>query len=270
MRTLTPAQRRALRAKAHHLSACASIGQGGLTPAVLHEIDVSLRAHELVKIRVFAAERDVREAMLARICEALDAAPVQHLGKVLVVWRPAPEEAVAPPPARSRSAAKRQPQARRPRSPLPRTPSRPTPAAPPPPRGKGRRGAARHATPGGSRCRGIRRGGSGRPKEIDVHAEDDAKIILGEAQSAIGLGKEAAGRARRKASRSQAARRQGRHRQPRTVQVPRHRAPPPAGAPPAQVARNEPAIRRSGPRGSRTRALRPARRPPQCRPRSCR
>lgn len=149
MRTLTPAQRRALRAKAHHLSAFASIGQGGLTPAVLHEIDVSLRAHELVKIRVFAAERDVREAMFARICEALDAAPVQHLGKVLVVWRPAPEEAVAPPPARSRSAAKRQPQARRPRSPLPRTPSRPTPTAPPPPRGKGRRGAARHATPPG-------------------------------------------------------------------------------------------------------------------------
>jgi len=124
-----------------------SIGQGGLTPSVLHEIDVSLRAHELVKIRVFAAERDDREAMLARICQALDAAPVQHLGKVLIVWRPAPEPEVAPAPARPRSAAKRQPQARRPRSPLPRTPSRPVPAAPPPPRGKGRRGAARHATP---------------------------------------------------------------------------------------------------------------------------
>lgn len=144
MRTLSPAERRALRAKAHHLSAFASVGQGGLTPAVLHEIDVSLNAHELVKIRVFAAERDDREAMLVAICEALDAAPVQHLGKVLIVWRPAPEEEPAPPPPRSRSAAKRQPQARRPRSPLPRTPGRPAPAAPPPPRGKGRRGAARN------------------------------------------------------------------------------------------------------------------------------
>jgi len=144
MRTLSPAERRALRAKAHHLSAFASVGQGGLTPAVLHEIDISLNAHELVKIRVFAAERDIREAMLAQICEALDAAPVQHLGKVLIVWRPAPEEEVAPPPARSRSAAKRAPQARRPRSPLPRTPGRPPPTAPAPPRGKGRRGAARN------------------------------------------------------------------------------------------------------------------------------
>lgn len=132
-----------MRAKAHHLGAFAHVGQGGLTAAVLHEIDVSLKAHELVKIRVFAAERDDREAMLVAICEALDAAPVQHLGKVLIVWRPAPEEEPAPPPVRSRSAAKRQPQARRPRSPLPRTPSRPPPVAPPPPRGKGRRGAAR-------------------------------------------------------------------------------------------------------------------------------
>ncbi len=144
MRTLTPAERRALRARAHHLSAFASVGHGGLSPSVLHEIDVSLRAHELVKIRVFAAEREARDAMLVQICEALDAAPVQHLGKVLIVWRPAPKEEVAPPPARTRSAAKRQPQARRPRSPLPRTPARPAPVAPPAPRGKGRRGAARH------------------------------------------------------------------------------------------------------------------------------
>lgn len=144
MRTLSPAQRRALRARAHHLDASASIGHGGLTPAVLREIDVSLRAHELVKIRAFAAERDDREAMLARICEALDAAPVQHLGKVLIVWRPAPAEEAAPTPAAPRSAARRAPQARRPRSPLPRTPARPVPAAPPPPRGKGRRGAARN------------------------------------------------------------------------------------------------------------------------------
>ena len=50
MRTLTPAARRALRAKAHHLRPFVSIGQHGLTPAVLHEIDVNLLAHELIKI----------------------------------------------------------------------------------------------------------------------------------------------------------------------------------------------------------------------------
>jgi putative YhbY family RNA-binding protein len=134
MRTLTPAERRALRAKAHHLDPVVSVGQHGLTPAVLHEIDVSLKAHELIKIRVFGDERDLREAMLGRICDELDAAPVQHLGKLLVVWRPAPEDEA---PARraapaGKSAARRAPQVRRPRTPLPRAPARPSPFGKPP------------------------------------------------------------------------------------------------------------------------------------------
>jgi len=131
METLTPAARRALRAKAHHLHPVVSVGQHGLTPGVLHEIDVSLTAHELVKIRVFGDSRAEREALLARICAALGAAAVQHLGKLLIVWRPAPAEPAPAPRAapREKSAAKKAPQARRPRSPVPRAPARP-------PRGK--------------------------------------------------------------------------------------------------------------------------------------
>src|ERR1044072_2956674 len=90
MRTLAPAERRAFRAKAHGIHPVVAIGQHGLTPAVLHEIDVNLLAHELIKIRVFGEERDDREALLTRICDDLDAAPVQHLGKILTIWRPAP------------------------------------------------------------------------------------------------------------------------------------------------------------------------------------
>jgi RNA-binding protein len=90
MRTLTPAERRAYRAKAHPLHPVVIIGHHGLTPAVVHEIDVNLLAHELIKIRVFEDDRDARAALLTAICEALDAAPVQHLGKILTIWRPAP------------------------------------------------------------------------------------------------------------------------------------------------------------------------------------
>jgi RNA-binding protein len=90
MRTLTPAERRQLRAKAHHLHPFVSIGQHGLTPAVLHEIDVNLLAHELIKIRVFGDDRGARDALLERICVELDAASVQHLGKILTIWRPIP------------------------------------------------------------------------------------------------------------------------------------------------------------------------------------
>jgi putative YhbY family RNA-binding protein len=103
MRTLTPAERRAFRARAHSLHPVVSIGQHGLTPAVLHEIDVNLIAHELIKVRVFNDDRGEREALFAQICGGLDAAPVQHLGKILTVWRPAPPaeaEAVATRPDR--------------------------------------------------------------------------------------------------------------------------------------------------------------------------
>src|SRR5207244_4832017 len=91
MTALTPARRRELRAKAHHLHPVVSVGQHGLTSAVMREIDVNLLAHELIKVRVFSESREERDAMLERICAALGAAAVQHIGKLLVLWRPAPE-----------------------------------------------------------------------------------------------------------------------------------------------------------------------------------
>ena len=107
MRTLTPAERRAFRAKAHALHPVVAIGQHGLTPAVLHEIDVNLLAHQLIKIRVFSDDREARDALLTEICDALDAAPVQHLGKILTIWRPAPppepEPVVQAPKRRARA-----------------------------------------------------------------------------------------------------------------------------------------------------------------------
>ena len=103
MRTLTPTERRTLRAKAHPLHPFVTIGQHGLTPAVLHEIDVNLLAHELIKIRVFGDDRGERESLLARICTDLDAAPVQHLGKILTIWRPAPEPEPEKPVAKTRA-----------------------------------------------------------------------------------------------------------------------------------------------------------------------
>ncbi|MEP7329290.1 MAG: ribosome assembly RNA-binding protein YhbY, partial [Betaproteobacteria bacterium] len=92
MNPLTPAERRDLRAKAHHLDPVVIIGQHGLTPAVLHEIDLALIKHELIKLRVLGDDRDARNALLERVCSDMDCAPVQSLGKVLVLWRPNPEK----------------------------------------------------------------------------------------------------------------------------------------------------------------------------------
>lgn len=93
MIVLPPDQRRALRARAHALDPVVSIADNGLAEAVLKEIEVCLNAHELIKIRVYSDDRELREAYLRDICARLDAAPVQHIGKLLVIWRPLGEAA---------------------------------------------------------------------------------------------------------------------------------------------------------------------------------
>lgn len=88
--TISSVQRAALRTLAHSLKPTVLIGNEGLSDAVLNEIDCHLKAHELIKIRVFGDERQVRLDLYQSICEKLKAAPIQHIGKLLVIWRPAP------------------------------------------------------------------------------------------------------------------------------------------------------------------------------------
>ncbi len=92
---LTTAERRAHRADAHHLDPVVLVGNDGLTPAVRKEIDAALSAHGLIKIRVFGDDRAAREAMFQQLADELNAAPVQHIGKLLVLWRPVPDKARA-------------------------------------------------------------------------------------------------------------------------------------------------------------------------------
>lgn len=89
MLNLTPGQRRFLRAQAHSLSPVVLIGDAGLTAGVIKEIDQSLNRHELLKIKVASGDREQRETMLAEICATLEAAPAQHIGKTLVIYRAA-------------------------------------------------------------------------------------------------------------------------------------------------------------------------------------
>jgi RNA-binding protein len=92
MPELSPARRRELKARAHKLDPVVIVGGSGLSPAVLAEIDRSLTAHELIKVRV-NADRDVRESMFGDICRQTGAQAVQHIGKVLVLFRENSEHA---------------------------------------------------------------------------------------------------------------------------------------------------------------------------------
>ncbi len=107
---LTSTQRRALRARAHSLHPVVIIGDAGLSTTVLNEINKNLSRHELIKIRVFSAQHAVRAQWLSEICTTLHAASVQHIGKILVVYRPLPEDEVK---ARQTKAAPRRKPPRR-------------------------------------------------------------------------------------------------------------------------------------------------------------
>ena len=93
---LTSTQRRELRARAHALNAVVMVGDAGLTTPVLNEIHRNLASHELIKIRVMATDHATRDRFMGEICTTLHAAPIQHIGKILVIFRPRPDEAATP------------------------------------------------------------------------------------------------------------------------------------------------------------------------------
>lgn len=136
--TLTRDERLRLRARAHHLNPVVLLGAAGLTEAVIKETDRALAAHELIKVRIPGDDRDEREAICAQIAERLGAARVQEIGKLLVLFRPRPDEE---PPAKPAG-------------------------APRPPRGAGAAGGSRpvppKGRPAGPSPRAVPRRGSGR------------------------------------------------------------------------------------------------------------
>jgi putative YhbY family RNA-binding protein len=90
---IEPRERKALKARAHALDPVVHLGDSGLSDAVIAEIGRALDAHELIKVRAGDMDRVEREAALAEICARLDAQAVQHIGKVLVLFRARPRDA---------------------------------------------------------------------------------------------------------------------------------------------------------------------------------
>jgi RNA-binding protein len=84
---LSPAQRKALKARAHNLDPIVMIGAKGLTDEVVKEVALALKAHELIKVRAPALERDAREVAFQALCERTGAEGVQHIGKVFIIYR---------------------------------------------------------------------------------------------------------------------------------------------------------------------------------------
>ena len=89
---MTPAERKALKAKAHKLDPVVHVGAKGITEEVIAEIDRALHAHELIKVRAASLDRDAREEAFGRIADRTGAQAVQHIGKVFVLFRKKKDE----------------------------------------------------------------------------------------------------------------------------------------------------------------------------------
>lgn len=94
--SLTSRERAHLKARAHGLEPMVQVGHAGVTDALVTEVDRALTAHELIKVRLGALDRDVRHAQADTLCARTDAVPVQRVGRVVVLWRPRADQVESP------------------------------------------------------------------------------------------------------------------------------------------------------------------------------
>ncbi|MBF0470462.1 MAG: YhbY family RNA-binding protein [Gammaproteobacteria bacterium] len=87
--TLNQKQSRYLRGLGHQRKVVVTIGQHGLSAAVIAEIKLSLEHHELMKIRIGAEDRDQRDALIAALCAEVGCHLVQRVGNIALIYRPA-------------------------------------------------------------------------------------------------------------------------------------------------------------------------------------
>lgn len=90
--TLSARERADLKARAHALEPVVQVGQAGVTPELVAEVERALTAHELIKVRIGGADRDERETLGDTLATSTDAVVVHRVGKVLILWRPRPED----------------------------------------------------------------------------------------------------------------------------------------------------------------------------------
>ena len=90
--TLSVHQKKYLRRLGHALKPVVMTGSAGVSEALLAELDGALEHHELVKVRVRAGDRTIRDGMIASLCEQTGAQLVQRIGHVALLYRPREED----------------------------------------------------------------------------------------------------------------------------------------------------------------------------------
>jgi len=95
--SLTGKQKNYLRGLAHNINPIITIGNNGLSEAVLSELENALEHHELLKIKLPASDKTERTSLVATICAKTNSTPVQMIGRVGVIYRESEEHKISIP-----------------------------------------------------------------------------------------------------------------------------------------------------------------------------
>lgn len=85
--TLSEPQKKFLRGMGHRLKPVVMVGDSGLSPSVIAEFELAIVRHELIKVRVRAPDRDLRDEIISRLCDQGSAHLVTRIGNVALVYR---------------------------------------------------------------------------------------------------------------------------------------------------------------------------------------
>ncbi len=86
MRKLTGAERKYLRARAHHIDPIVHVGKHGLTDTVVHAVNDALEAHELIKMK-FIDSKDKKKTITAEVAACTHSEIVGMIGHVAILFR---------------------------------------------------------------------------------------------------------------------------------------------------------------------------------------
>ena len=84
---LSERQRKYLRGLGHALNPVLLLGQHGVTPAVVAEMQRALQDHELIKVKFRGAEREDRDAGLAQLATATESVLIQRIGHTALYYK---------------------------------------------------------------------------------------------------------------------------------------------------------------------------------------
>lgn len=85
-------QKRFLRSKAHHLQPIFQIGKGGVSEAMITQIEEALEKRELIKVSLLQNTDEIASDVASLLEKETGCQVVQVIGRVLVLFKPSSKE----------------------------------------------------------------------------------------------------------------------------------------------------------------------------------